>query len=98
MPKLNWLRNQCAPHIAGPLRIWGYRWMVRNLVLGLEREYFPLLRQGYSFNDDLGRSLGQTLPLDWKYWSDIALRNWLVTYAHQIAMPCTMINAVDLNI
>jgi hypothetical protein len=90
LPGLNWLRDQCAVHVSGVLRIWGYTWMVRNLVQGLVREYLPLLRQGRYFDDDFGRSLAQTLPTGWTQWNDAVLRRWLVTYAARSAWPCAM--------
>src|SRR5262245_44486805 len=55
MAGMNWLRDQCAAIVTGPLRIWGYQWMARELVKGLEREYIPLLRRNLHFDNRLGR-------------------------------------------
>jgi len=90
LPALNWLRDQCAVHVRGVLRIWGYHWMAHNLVQGITREYLPLLRQGCYFDDDLGRDLAQTLPVGWKTWPDATMQQWLVAYAARVAWPCVM--------
>lgn len=95
LPGLNWLRDQCAPHVTGPLRIWGYGWMHRELVKGLEREYLPLLRRGGYFDDAFGRTLAQSLPTGWQAWPTARLRNWLVTYAQQVAWPLAAEMAAD---
>ncbi|HMN29778.1 MAG TPA: hypothetical protein PKE45_16625 [Caldilineaceae bacterium] len=91
LPGLNWLRNRCATLVHGPLRIWGYHWMLRELVSGLEREYLPLLRTGRHFDDDFGRDLARTLPIDWQGWPDTRVREWLVAYAAQVAWPLPQI-------
>jgi hypothetical protein len=90
LPGLNWLRDRCAAHVTGPLRIWGYHWMARALVSGLRREYIPLLRSGRYFDDDLGRDLAHALPASWECWSAMRLWNWLVAYTHRIAWPLNM--------
>jgi len=87
LPGLNWLRNQCADLVAGPLRIWGYHWMCRELAAGLQDKYIPPLRRGLRYNDDLGRELARALPAGWEQWTDARLHEWLIEYAHQIAWP-----------
>jgi hypothetical protein len=87
MPEINWLRDQCAAIVAGPLRIWGYQWMARELVQGLEREYVPLLRRGLHFDNPLGRDLYRALPPLWARWSERQLRAWLMAYAYRVAWP-----------
>ncbi len=84
LPRLNWLRNQCRALVAGPLRIWGYQWLVRELVCGLMREYVPLLRYQRCFDDDLGRDLAYALPTGWQAWSAARLYEWLTAYATQV--------------
>jgi len=86
---LNWLRDQCQTIVTGSLRIWGYQWMVRELVRGLAREYLPPLRRHCCFDDDLGRDLLQALPAGWEGWSAAGLHSWLTAYATQIAWPPT---------
>lgn len=95
LPGLNWLRDQCARHVAGSLRIWGYSWMMRELVRGLEREYLPLLRRGCYFDDALGRTLARQLPTGWQAWSAACLRKWLIAYAQTVAWPLAMGDAVN---
>lgn len=95
LPGLNWLRDQCAAHVVGPLRIWGYTWIVRELAQGLEREYLPLLRRGFYFDDGFGRTLTQTLPKGWQHWSAPCLRSWLAGYAHQVAWPLSMEDPIN---
>jgi hypothetical protein len=87
LPGLNWLRDRCAAHVTGPLRIWGYHWIARELAQGLEREYAPLLRRGRYFDDDLGRDLAHTLPLGWERWPAGRLHAWIVAYTRQVAWP-----------
>jgi hypothetical protein len=87
IPGLNWLRDQCAAIVAGPLRIWGYRWMARKLVDGLLRDHIPLLREGLRFDCQLGRDLQAALPPLWLRWSDAQLHAWLAAYAHRAAWP-----------
>lgn len=87
LPWLNWLRDRCAPRIDGPLRIWGYHWMVRELVAGLEREYLPLLRDGLRFDDQFGRDLARALPPGWAHWPADQVYAWLLAYAHRVAWP-----------
>lgn len=84
LPRLNRLRNQCQELVAGPLRIWGYQWLVRELVGGLMREYVPLLRCQRYFDDELGRSLAHALPTGWQAWSAARLHEWLTVYAAQV--------------
>lgn len=90
LPGLNWLRNQCSTAVTGPLRIWGYQWMVGALVSGLMQEYIPLLRNGQYFDTDLGRDVAHALPKHWQCWSVNRLRSWLTAYAYQVAWPLTM--------
>ena len=84
LPHLNGLRDQCRELVAGPLRIWGYQWLVRELVDGLMREYVPLLRCQRCFDDDLGRGLAHALPPGWQGWSAARLHEWLTAYATQV--------------
>jgi hypothetical protein len=85
IPWMNWLRNQCAAIVTGPMHIWGYQWMVRELVKGLEREYIPLLRRDMHFDNPLGRDLQRALPSLWQRWTHTQLHTWLTTYAYRIA-------------
>jgi hypothetical protein len=87
MPGMNWLRDQCAAIVAGPLRIWGYQWMAREFVKGLEREYIPLLRRDLHFDNPLGRDLRRALPSLWQRWSDAQLHAWLMAYSYRSAWP-----------
>ncbi|MBN1312768.1 MAG: hypothetical protein JXB30_15245 [Anaerolineae bacterium] len=87
LPGLNWLRDRCAEQITGPLRVWGYHWMVRELVSGLEKHYIPQLCHGKHFDDDLSHALIKALPAEWTGWSDTHLHAWLERQAHQIAWP-----------
>ena len=87
VPGINWLRDQCAHLVAGTLRVWGYQWMTRELVAGLEREYIPVLRRGSYYDDPLGRDLYRSLPSSWLHWSPARLRAWLLAYTHRVAWP-----------
>ncbi|MCB0122360.1 MAG: hypothetical protein R2867_37230 [Caldilineaceae bacterium] len=69
------------------MRIWGYGWMMRELVQGLEREYLPLLRRGCHFDDDFGRTLAQALPVGWQHWSAHCLRSWLTVFGQTVSQP-----------
>ena len=90
LPKLNWLRNRCAAFVSGPVRIWGYHWMVRELVRGLEHAYLPRLRMGLPVADPLCQDLARALPCGWQTWTKTRLRAWLVAYAHSVAWPCEL--------
>lgn len=85
IPELNRLRDACTEIVSGTLHIWGYGWMVRALVAGLEKEYIPLLRRGLRYDDDFGRSLQRELPDGWVEWDRERLRGWLNEYAWRIA-------------
>lgn len=87
IPELNRLRDACAGIVSGRLHIWGYDWMVRELVAGLEKEYVPLLRRGLRYDDAFGRGLHTELPRGWEEWGDERLRGWLREYAWRIAWP-----------
>lgn len=87
IPELNRLRDVCAGIVTGPLRIWGYHWMVRELVIGLQTEYIPLLRQGLRYDDAFGRTLHRELPQGWEGWDEETVRVWLQEYAWRIAWP-----------
>ena len=87
LPGLNWLRDRCAGIVKGTLRIWGYDWMARELVKGLEKEYISLLRQNLTFDDPFGRGLRQELPSGWRAWPEEELRAWLTEYAYRAAWP-----------
>ncbi len=85
LPRLNWLRDRCTASVTGRLRVWGYHWMVRALVEGLEQGYIPLLRRGVSIDTPLGRNIEGALPRGWRGWSSEVLHDWLVGYGHRVA-------------
>jgi hypothetical protein len=87
LPGLNWLRNRCATLVSGPLRIWGYHWMRRELVSGLLHYYLPPMRQGQRVDDELGRALEGLLPATWRDWPAGQLQDWLLHFAQHIAWP-----------
>ncbi len=87
LPGLNWLRDRCAGIVKGSLRIWGYQWMARELVKGLEKEYIPLLRQGLTFDDSFGRTLEQQIPAGWQEWPEEEFQRWLAEYTYRAAWP-----------
>jgi hypothetical protein len=98
LPGLNWLRDRFVDLVSGPLRIWGYHWMCRELVTGLEEKYIPVLRRGLRYDDDLGRDLARALPAAWERWSDARLRTWLLEYAHQVAWPLEVLTPCAASI
>jgi len=87
LPGLNWLRDRIVDRVGGPLRIWGYHWMCREMAKGLEDKYIPVLRRGLRYDDDLGRDLARALPAAWQRWPDDHLRAWLLEYANRVAWP-----------
>lgn len=87
IPGLNWLRNQCAPLVRGPLRIWGYAWMLDAFVAGLAHNYVPLLEQQQTFDDPLGHDLARCWPPAWPGWAPARRQQWLYAYAHTCAWP-----------
>ncbi|HEY1015237.1 MAG TPA: hypothetical protein VGE07_21205 [Herpetosiphonaceae bacterium] len=94
LPGLNWLRDQAAPLVAGRLNIWGYHWMLRELVAGLEREYLPPMRAGRRYADRLGGDLAARLPADWRFRAPAELRRWLIGYAAAAAWPLAELDQV----
>ena len=87
LPGLNWLRDQCSALIRGELRIWGYHWLCRLLVVGIAEHYLPLLRQGRAYDTPLGRHLQAALPSRWLAWSAEQITAWLLAYSQRVAWP-----------
>ncbi len=85
LPWLNWLRDRCAALVKGPLRIWGYHWMARELVEGVERGYLPWLRRGLVVDTPLGRNVARVLPDGWRKWPERAMHEWLVDYSRRVS-------------